>query len=99
MSLRLLIHSLRGRGCGRVVPGFGSTERGAASQVPRLAACGSGPAGVLRRMDDKWLKAGVMEEGRRSYPEAGTPQGGVISPLLANAEDSECLAQDEAGAI
>jgi RNA-directed DNA polymerase len=25
-----------------------------------------------------------MEEGRRSYPESGTPQGGVISPLLAN---------------
>jgi group II intron reverse transcriptase/maturase len=40
--------------------------------------------GVLRRMIDKWLKAGVMEEGRQSYPESGTPQGGVISPLLAN---------------
>lgn len=40
--------------------------------------------GVLRRTIDKWLKAGVMEEGRLSYPETGTPQGGVISPLLAN---------------
>ena len=40
--------------------------------------------GVIRRMIDKWLKAGVMEEGSLSYPEAGTPQGGVISPLLAN---------------
>lgn len=40
--------------------------------------------GVLRRTIDKWLKAGVMEEGRQSYPESGTPQGGVISPLLAN---------------
>jgi len=40
--------------------------------------------GVIRRMIDKWLKAGVLEEGRTWYPEAGTPQGGVISPLLAN---------------
>lgn len=40
--------------------------------------------GVIRRMIDKWLKAGVLEEGRVSYPEEGTPQGGVISPLLAN---------------
>lgn len=40
--------------------------------------------GVIRRVIDKWLKAGVFEEGSVSYPEAGTPQGGVISPLLAN---------------
>jgi group II intron reverse transcriptase/maturase len=40
--------------------------------------------GVLRRMIDKWLKAGVLEEGVLSRPEEGTPQGGVISPLLAN---------------
>lgn len=40
--------------------------------------------GVIRRMIDKWLKAGVLDEGSLSYPEAGTPQGGVISPLLAN---------------
>jgi len=40
--------------------------------------------GVIRRMIDKWLKAGVLEEGSLAYPEAGTPQGGVISPLLAN---------------
>jgi len=40
--------------------------------------------GVIRRVIDKWLKAGVLEEGSVSYPEAGTPQGGVISPLLAN---------------
>lgn len=40
--------------------------------------------GVLRRMIDKWLKAGVMEDGHVTYPEDGTPQGGVISPLLAN---------------
>jgi group II intron reverse transcriptase/maturase len=40
--------------------------------------------GVLRRAIDKWLKAGVLEEGEVKYPETGTPQGGVASPLLAN---------------
>jgi len=40
--------------------------------------------GVIRRMMDKWLKAGVMESGNISYPEEGTPQGSVISPLLSN---------------
>ena len=33
---------------------------------------------------DKWLQAGVLEDGELTYPEAGTPQGGVVSPLLAN---------------
>jgi RNA-directed DNA polymerase len=40
--------------------------------------------GVLLRLIDKWLKAGVLEGLELTYPEAGTPQGGVISPLLAN---------------
>lgn len=40
--------------------------------------------GVLRRAIDKWLKAGVLEEGHWHRPVLGTPQGGVISPLLAN---------------
>lgn len=40
--------------------------------------------GVLLRLIGKWLNAGVMEEGRVYRPESGTPQGGVISPLLAN---------------
>lgn len=40
--------------------------------------------GVLNRLVGKWLKAGVMEEGVVRHPETGTPQGGVISPLLAN---------------
>jgi len=31
-----------------------------------------------------WLEAGVMEEGKVRHPVLGTPQGGVISPLLAN---------------
>jgi group II intron reverse transcriptase/maturase len=40
--------------------------------------------GVLRRAIHKWLKAGVLEEGKLRHPDTGTPQGGVISPLLAN---------------
>lgn len=40
--------------------------------------------GVVRRMIDKWLKAGVLEDGALHYPESGTPQGGVISPMLSN---------------
>ena len=40
--------------------------------------------GVLTRLVGKWLNAGVMENGEVTYAEAGTPQGGVISPLLAN---------------
>jgi hypothetical protein len=39
---------------------------------------------VLLRLIGKWLNAGVLEAGAVWYPEAGTPQGGVISPLLAN---------------
>jgi len=40
--------------------------------------------GVLLRLIGKWLNAGVLEEGSISYPEAGSPQGGVISPILSN---------------
>jgi RNA-directed DNA polymerase len=40
--------------------------------------------GVLRRLIDRWLQAGVMESGQLTVPDEGTPQGGVISPLLAN---------------
>lgn len=40
--------------------------------------------GVIRRTIGKWLNAGVMEEGVLSHRDRGTPQGGVISPLLAN---------------
>jgi len=47
--------------------------------------------GVLLRLIGKWLNAGVMEEGALSYPDAGTPQGGVISPLLANVYLHEVL--------
>ena len=40
--------------------------------------------GVLLRLIGKWLNAGVLEGLVLSYPDEGTPQGGVISPLLAN---------------
>lgn len=40
--------------------------------------------GVIRRAIDKWLKAGVSRGGRIERPSRGTPQGGVISPMLAN---------------
>ncbi len=38
----------------------------------------------IRKQIRAWLKAGVMDRGRMESTEAGTPQGGVISPLLAN---------------
>lgn len=40
--------------------------------------------GVLRRQLDKWLNAGVIEAGQWHRPDAGSPQGGVISPMLSN---------------
>lgn len=40
--------------------------------------------GVLLRLIGKWLNAGVLEGNVLSHPDDGTPQGGVISPLLAN---------------
>ena len=40
--------------------------------------------GVITRLIGKWLKAGVMENGAVSHAGQGTPQGGVLSPLLSN---------------
>lgn len=40
--------------------------------------------GVIDRLIGKWLKAGVWEAGKVTLPEAGTPQGSVISPMLSN---------------
>ena len=36
------------------------------------------------RLIRAWLKAGVMEEGKVTHPDRGSPQGGVVSPLLSN---------------
>ena len=40
--------------------------------------------GVLLRLIGKWLNAGALEDGSITYPDSGSPQGGVISPMLAN---------------
>jgi RNA-directed DNA polymerase len=40
--------------------------------------------GVIRRMIGKWLNAGVLEAGNLHLATEGTPQGGVISPMLSN---------------
>ena len=40
--------------------------------------------GVVVRLIGKWLRAGVLEDGVTRHPETGTPQGGVISPILSN---------------
>ena len=47
--------------------------------------------GVLLRLIGKWLNAGVLEDGRITRPEEGSPQGGVISPILANVYLHEVL--------
>lgn len=40
--------------------------------------------GVIRRVIGKWLKAGVLDEGQIVRSSSGSPQGGVVSPILAN---------------
>jgi len=47
--------------------------------------------GVIRKAIDKWLKAGVMKDGIVERPASGTPQGGVVSPILANVYLHEVL--------
>lgn len=42
------------------------------------------PDGGIHRLIGRWLNAGVLDGGELINPESGTPQGGVISPLLAN---------------
>jgi group II intron reverse transcriptase/maturase len=40
--------------------------------------------GVIRRIIDKWLKAGVLEHGCVTHPDTGVPQGSGVAPILAN---------------
>jgi group II intron reverse transcriptase/maturase len=49
--------------------------------------------GVVLRLIGKWLNAGVLEDGCIVHSESGTPQGGVISPILANIYLHEVLDQ------
>jgi len=39
----------------------------------------------LLRLIQKWLKAGVLDtDGKVNHPLTGTPQGGIVSPILGN---------------
>jgi group II intron reverse transcriptase/maturase len=59
---------------------FDSVDHGVLRQILRQRV---NDGGILRLIG-KWLGAGVLESGQLLHPETGTPQGGVISPLLAN---------------
>lgn len=59
---------------------FGSLEH---AQLRHIIERRVRDGSVLRHVG-KWLNAGVLEERKLWHPETGTPQGGVISPVLAN---------------
>jgi RNA-directed DNA polymerase len=59
---------------------FDSVPHGQLQQILRQRVNDGG----IVRLVGKWLKAGILEGGSLTHPETGTPQGGVISPLLAN---------------
>lgn len=59
---------------------FGSMDHGLLREFLDLRV----KDGVIRKMIDKWLKAGILEGEQVTYPEEGSPQGGLISPLLSN---------------
>jgi group II intron reverse transcriptase/maturase len=68
---------------------FGSLDREHLGEILRRRV----RDGVLLRLIGKWLRAGALEEGRLVLSDSGTPQGGVISPLLANVYLHEVLDQ------
>ncbi|HWF47217.1 MAG TPA: hypothetical protein VG168_09445 [Bryobacteraceae bacterium] len=45
----------------------------------------------VMRLIRAWLKAGVMEEGKVTHPDRGSPQGGVITPLTQKVIWGTCL--------
>ncbi len=59
---------------------FDSVNHGQLQQILRQRVNDGG----IVRLIGKWLNAGLLEGDRLTHPETGTPQGGVISPLLAN---------------
>ena len=59
---------------------FGSIDHSKLMEAVQRRICDPGIMKLIR----KWLKAGIMEESKRQESLVGTPQGGVISPLLSN---------------
>jgi retron-type reverse transcriptase len=59
----------------------------------RDIVCQRVKVGVILRLINKWLKAGVWENGQIEYNTEGTPQGAVISPMLSNIYLNELLDQ------
>jgi len=59
---------------------FDNLDRGLLARALRQRISDRGVLALI----DAWLRAGVLAEGGLLHPQAGTPQGGVISPLLAN---------------
>jgi RNA-directed DNA polymerase len=83
------LHELRERcmheGIGWIVDAdgsgdFDSIDRSCLREVLRKRV----NEGRILRLIGKWLRAGVMEHGELTHPEAGVVQGGVLSPVLAN---------------
>ena len=54
------------------------------AKLREIVSQGERDFAVVRKLIDKWLKAGVMEAGELGYRAQGTPAGGVISPILSN---------------
>jgi RNA-directed DNA polymerase len=91
-ALQALWDGLMGLGGGWIIDldirkFFDSLDRGHLREILKRRVCD----GVLLRLIGKWLNAGVLEEGEVSYPERGSPQGGVVSPILSNVYLHEVL--------
>jgi len=81
-ALREILMNIRGGWVGEVDIRrfFDNLDHRPVQQILRQRVCD----GVVLRLIGKWLNAGVLEGEDLFYSEVGTPQGGVISPLLAN---------------
>jgi RNA-directed DNA polymerase len=68
------------RGGYRLVLSFDNIDRGKLREVLHQKINDGG----ITRLLGKWFHAGIMESGQLSVPDKGTPQGSVVSPILAN---------------